>query len=98
MVDDVAPDATLCRDCLQLTDIATKVPDDVSLYDLNTAAPGLNLPRSDALEEMLSYGKAHMDELLADVRSVDVNFTRLICLLAIRQLQLCTFRWSADDC
>lgn len=52
---------------LQLADIATKVPDDISLYDLRTAAPGLYLPRSDALEEMLKYGKEHMDELLADV-------------------------------
>lgn len=54
----------------QLTDISIKVPEDVPLYDLNTAAPGLNMPRSKALDKLLQYGEEHMAQLLEDVRFV----------------------------
>jgi hypothetical protein len=51
----------------QLEDIAIKVPDDISLYNLRDAAPGIYMPRSDALEELIRYGREHMDEVLGDV-------------------------------
>jgi hypothetical protein len=43
------------------------VPDEVSLYNLRDAAPGIYMPRSDVLEDLIRYGKEHMDEVLGDV-------------------------------
>lgn len=58
----------------QLEDIAIKVPDDISLYNLRDAAPGIYMPRSDALEELIRYGREHMDEVLGDVSGSSPSF------------------------